>query len=130
MSDRGAFGVVRGTSRLKAVRRPEPVPLSVPSSAASHRASEAARYLISWPDAASSSRNLQEETRVILSTLMPHEQQILRMRFGIGEARHRSVEEIARHYALETNNILEIEAQALRKLRHSGGRRLKSVDRR
>ena len=66
----------------------------------------------------------------MLSTVTHQEQQVLRMRFGIDETPHRSVEEIARYYALESGHILEIEAQALRKLRHPNGRPLKSVSRR
>jgi len=129
MSERGAFGTARGTLRLKAVKREKAVPRATQDAVGRARQSPVAPRLISWPDAANS-RNLQEETRVILSTLMPHEQQILRMRFGIGEARYRSVAEIARRYALGAGHILEIEAQALRKLRHPGGRPLKSVGRR
>jgi len=129
MSERNGFGVVRGTLRLKTVRRPKVTPRGPQDSVARQRLHLALPRLISWPDAANS-RNLQEETRVILSTLTPHEQQVLRMRFGIGAAPYRSIEEIASHYALETGHILQIEAQALRKLRHPGGRPLKSVGRR
>ena len=129
MSERGTFGVVRGTLRFKTVKRRRHPFGGVQDSVPSLRMHAEAPRLISWPDAANS-RDLQEETRVILSTLTHHEQRVLRMRFGIGEALHCSVEEIARYCALDCGHILEIQAQALRKLRHPGGRPLKSVSRR
>jgi Sigma-70, region 4 len=87
-----------------------------------------AERLISFPDAANC-RDLREQTKVVLSTLTHHEQQVLRMRFGIGDTGHYTVEEIAQHCALACNRILDIEAQALRKLRHPGGKPLRSVSR-
>ena len=129
MGERIAFGVVKGQLRLKAGKR-ESATRSVPRQPVSNLWTRvAAPRLISWPDAANG-RDLREETRLILSTLTDPERDVLRMRFGIGEVRHCSVEEIARHYTLESGHVLEIEAQALRKLRHPGGRPLKSVSRR
>jgi DNA-directed RNA polymerase sigma subunit (sigma70/sigma32) len=129
MSERIEFGVVKGKLRLMTVKRgvgARSVPRDPVSSLWTRGATQ---RLISWPDAANW-RDLREEIRLILSTLTDHERGVLRMRFGIGEVRHRSVEEIACHYALESGRVLEIEAQALRKLRHPSGRPLKSVSRR
>ena len=77
------------------------------------------RRLISFPDAAIS-KTLQEQTRVVLATLSPWEEQILRLRFGIGESSGRTLEEISAEVALAREQILKIETQALRKLRHPG----------
>jgi RNA polymerase primary sigma factor len=75
--------------------------------------------LISKPDAAIS-RNLGEQTRMVLAILMPREAQVLRMRFGIGDASVHTAEEIGRSFALSREQILQIESRALRKLRSPG----------
>ena len=75
-----------------------------------------AARLLSPLDAAIS-RRLQEHTRMVLATLMPHEEQLLRMRFGIGEPADHTRDEIGRILALSRERILEIESRALRKLR-------------
>jgi RNA polymerase primary sigma factor len=128
MGERVGWDVFKGRLRLKAVNRRGGIRPEAPDSIAGGWTHGVTRRLISWPDAAKS-RDLREETQAMLSRLTPHEQAVLRMRFGIGKARYCSVEEIARYYALESNHILDIEAQALRKLRHPG-RSLKSVSRR
>ena len=66
---------------------------------------------------------------MVLSTLTHHEELVLRMRFGLGDAQQSSVEEIARHFTLPCDHILEIDAQALRDLCDAGGRSLRSVNR-
>jgi len=74
------------------------------------------RDLISPPNAAMCN-GLREQTKQLLATLTPYEQQVLRMRFGIGDARHHTLEEISTEVALAQRQILDVEAQALRKLR-------------
>jgi DNA-directed RNA polymerase sigma subunit (sigma70/sigma32) len=128
MGERIEFGVLRGKRQLRAVKRSSGTTVTPRDLVASLWTRVATRRLISWPDAANC-RDLQEQTRVLLSTLTDHEQQVLRMRFGIGAARHCSVDEIAQYYALTSDHIREIEAQALRKLRHPAGRPLRSVNR-
>ena len=85
--------------------------------------------LLSPPDGAIS-RTLQEQTRMVLATLMPHEEQLLRMRFGIGEIGDHTRDEIGRILALPRARVLEIESRALRKLRRpSPALRLRSATR-
>ncbi|GIW43997.1 MAG: RNA polymerase sigma factor RpoD [Candidatus Binatia bacterium] len=75
------------------------------------------RQTISPADAAVYS-NLEEQTRRVLATLTPREEQILRMRFGIGEKSDYTLEEVGQKFAVTRERIRQIEAKALRKLRH------------
>jgi RNA polymerase primary sigma factor len=64
------------------------------------------------------SGNLQEHTAEVLKTLTPREEQIVRMRFGIGEDPKRTLEEVGRSFNVTRERIRQIEATAMRKLRH------------
>ena len=70
---------------------------------------------------------LAEQTRKVLTTLTPREEKVLRMRFGIGEKADHTLEEVGQDFAVTRERIRQIEAKALRKLRHpSRAKRLKS----
>ena len=71
------------------------------------------------PDDAAISANLAEQTRKVLSTLTPREEKVLRMRFGIGERSDHTLEEVGRKFSVTRERIRQIEAKALKKLRHS-----------
>ncbi|MBM4277696.1 MAG: RNA polymerase sigma factor RpoD [Deltaproteobacteria bacterium] len=62
--------------------------------------------------------SLAEQTRKILSTLTAREEKVLRMRFGIGEKYDRTLEEVGQDFEVTRERIRQIEAKALRKLRH------------
>jgi RNA polymerase primary sigma factor len=64
--------------------------------------------------------NLGEVTRTVLATLTPREEQILRMRFGIGLKTDCTLEEVGKVFAVSRERIRQIEAKALRKLRQTG----------
>ena len=64
--------------------------------------------------------NLGEQTRKVLATLTPREEQILRMRFGIGQKTDYTLEEVGNQFAVTRERIRQIEAKALRKLRQTG----------
>ncbi|HUB08437.1 MAG TPA: RNA polymerase sigma factor RpoD [Myxococcales bacterium] len=71
--------------------------------------------------------NLAEQTRKVLATLTPREEKVLRMRFGIGEESDHTLEEVGQDFEVTRERIRQIEAKALRKLRHpSRSKRLKS----
>jgi RNA polymerase primary sigma factor len=63
-------------------------------------------------------RNLAAHTRKVLSTLTPREEKVLKMRFGIGERSNHTLEEVGQDFAVTRERIRQIEAKALRKLRH------------
>ncbi|OUR98767.1 RNA polymerase sigma factor RpoD [Halobacteriovorax marinus] len=70
---------------------------------------------------------LSEQTRSVLSTLTPREEKVLRMRFGIGEKSDHTLEEVGQDFFVTRERIRQIEAKALRKLRHpSRAKMLKS----
>jgi len=70
---------------------------------------------------------LAEQTRSVLRTLTPREEKVLRMRFGIGEKADHTLEEVGRDFSVTRERIRQIEAKALRKLRHpSRSKKLKS----
>ena len=71
--------------------------------------------------------NLADQTRRVLATLTPREEKVLRMRFGIGESSDHTLEEVGQDFSVTRERIRQIEAKALRKLRHpSRSKQLKS----
>jgi RNA polymerase primary sigma factor len=79
------------------------------------------------PSEAAVNLNLAEQTRKVLATLTPREEKVLRMRFGIGEKADHTLEEVGQDFTVTRERIRQIEAKALRKLRHpTRSRKLKS----
>ncbi len=71
--------------------------------------------------------NLSEQTRKVLSTLTPREEKVLKMRFGIDEKADHTLEEVGQNFDVTRERIRQIEAKALRKLRHpSRSKKLRS----
>jgi RNA polymerase primary sigma factor len=68
--------------------------------------------------------NLSEKTLEVLSTLAPREARVLKMRFGIGERSNHTLEEVGQDFEVTRERIRQIEAKALRKLRHPSRSRL------
>ncbi len=64
------------------------------------------------------SKSLRGQTREVLQTLTPREEKVLRMRFGIGEKSDHTLEEVGQDFDVTRERIRQIEAKALRKLRH------------
>ena len=62
--------------------------------------------------------NLGEQTRKVLATLTPREEKVLRMRFGIIDGCEHTLEEVGQDFEVTRERIRQIEAKALRKLRH------------
>ncbi len=72
------------------------------------------------------SQSLREQTRQVLSTLSPRQERVLRLRFGIDGASDHTLEEVGRDFGVTRERIRQVEAKALRKLRHpSRANRLK-----
>jgi RNA polymerase primary sigma factor len=79
------------------------------------------------PTEAVINHNLADKTRQVLATLTPREEKVLRMRFGIGEKSDHTLEEVGQDFDVTRERIRQIEAKALRKLRHpSRAKQLKS----
>jgi len=71
--------------------------------------------------------NLKEITRQALNTLTPREERVIRMRFGLEDGTERTLEEVGQNFGVTRERIRQIEAKALRKLRHPGrSRRLRA----
>jgi RNA polymerase primary sigma factor len=70
------------------------------------------------PSDATTKANLGDLTRTALGTLTPREEKVLRMRFGIDEVKDHTLEEVGQDFDVTRERIRQIEAKALRKLRH------------
>jgi RNA polymerase primary sigma factor len=68
--------------------------------------------------------NLRDSTTQILSTLTPREERVLRMRFGVGMSTEHTLEEVGQQFNVTRERIRQIEAKALKKLRHPSRARL------
>jgi RNA polymerase primary sigma factor len=80
------------------------------------------------PAEAAIGANVQERTAQVLRTLTPREEKIIRMRFGMEDGSERTLEEVGHSFGVTRERIRQIEAKALRKLRHhSRSRDLKSL---
>ena len=62
--------------------------------------------------------NLKEQTESVLKTLTPREEKVIKMRFGVGDGSEHTLEEVGQNFAVTRERIRQIEAKALRKLRH------------
>ncbi|MCE5195344.1 MAG: sigma-70 family RNA polymerase sigma factor [Nitrospiraceae bacterium] len=69
--------------------------------------------------------DISEQMQQILKTLTPKEERVIRMRFGIGADRDHTLEEVGRHLSITRERVRQIEAKALRKLKHPS--RLKAL---
>jgi len=78
------------------------------------------------PAEAAAQRLLSEQLNEVLHTLTPREEQVLKLRFGLMDGRPRTLEEVGKEFHITRERIRQIEAKALRKLRHpSRSKRLK-----
>ena len=98
----------------------EPISLETPigDDADSHLGDFIEDKRVVSPSDAVENINLQEQTRRVLATLTPREEKVLRMRFGIGERSDHTLEEVGKNFDVTRERIRQIEAKALRKLRH------------
>ncbi len=78
------------------------------------------------PDDAVAQEKLKKQLLTVLDTLTPREEKVIRLRYGIDDSRPRTLEEVGREFNVTRERIRQIEAKALRKLRHpSRSKRLK-----
>ncbi|ANY85378.1 RNA polymerase sigma factor RpoD (plasmid) [Microvirga ossetica] len=76
------------------------------------------------PDLAAIQSNLRDTTTQMLATLSPREERVLRMRFGIGLKSDHTLEEVGQQFSVTRERIRQIEAKALRKLKHPSRSRM------
>ncbi len=76
------------------------------------------------PSEAVTTLELKEQTARVLSTLSPREERIIKMRFGLEDGSERTLEEVGQDFEVTRERIRQIEAKALRKLRHASRSRM------
>ncbi len=79
------------------------------------------------PYSGTEKRELSEKMIQLLKTLHPNEEKVIRMRFGIGVDRDHTLEEVGRYLSLTRERVRQIEAKALRKLKHPGRLRVLKI---
>ena len=127
IAERMEMGLDKVRKVLKIAKEPISLETPIGEEEDSHLGDFIEDKAIISPQEAVISSNLSEQTRRILSTLTPREERVLRMRFGIGEKYDHTVEEVGQDFDVTRERIRQIEAKALRKLRHpSRARKLKS----
>src|SRR5262249_11750785 len=104
---------------LKTVKEPISLETPIGDEAESSLSDFVEDQLAPSPVEAAVQGNLGEQTRKMLATLTPREEQILRMRFGIGRKTDYSLEEVGKQFAVTRERIRQIQEKALRKLRHT-----------
>ena len=70
------------------------------------------------PEQYAANEMLKEQLAEVLDTLSDREEEVLRLRFGLDDGKARTLEEVGQHFEVTRERIRQIEAKALRKLRH------------
>ncbi len=127
IADKMEFPLEKVRKVLKIAKEPLSLETPIGDEEDSHLGDFIEDKKISTPMEAVVSLNLSDQTAKMLSTLTPREERVLRKRFGIGEKTAHTLEEVGRDFDVTRERIRQIEAKALRKLRHpSRSTRLKS----
>ncbi len=112
---------------LKIAQRPISMETPIGVDGDSHLGDFIANLAALSPADAAISVRLKEQTERVLSTLTPREKEVIKMRFGLEDGSERTLAQIARPLAVSRERIRQIQAEALRKLRHpSRSRKLRS----
>jgi RNA polymerase primary sigma factor len=108
-------------AKLRKVRKIMQVPISLETPIGEEGDSHLGDFIkdsaVLAPDEAAINVNLKEQTALVLHTLTPREEKIMRMRFGLDDDSEHTLEEVGRTFAVTRERIRQIEAKALRKLR-------------
>ena len=109
-------------AKLRNVRKIMQVPISLETPIGEEGDSHLGDFIkdsaVLAPDEAAINVNLKEQTGQVLHTLTPREEKIMKMRFGLEDDSEHTLEEVGRAFAVTRERIRQIEAKALRKLRH------------
>jgi len=113
--------------RVSEIYRIAPEPLSLETPIGEEEDSHLADFIQDQetvsPDDAATHQLLRERIVEVLSELTPRERDVLRMRFGLDDGYPRTLEEVGRHFQVTRERIRQIEAKALKKLRHAKRRK-------
>jgi RNA polymerase primary sigma factor len=113
--------------RVSEIIRIAPEPLSLETPIGEEEDSHLADFIQDQesvsPDDAASQQLLRERIVEVLSELSPRERDVLRMRFGLDDGYPRTLEEVGRHFNVTRERIRQIEAKAIKKLRHAKRRK-------
>jgi len=117
-------------NKVRKVLRVAQEPISIETPVGEEEESHLGDFIVdkrvASPSEAVINLNLREQTAEVLKTLSPREEKIIRMRFGLQDGSEHTLEEVGQHFAVTRERIRQIEAKALRKLRHpSRSHRLK-----
>ena len=109
-------------SKVRKVMRIAQEPISLETPVGEEEESHLGDFIIDRrvvsPSEAVINLNLREQTAEVLKTLSPREEKIIKMRFGLQDGSEHTLEEVGQHFAVTRERIRQIEAKALRKLRH------------
>ncbi|MGA2328157.1 MAG: RNA polymerase sigma factor RpoD [Bryobacteraceae bacterium] len=109
-------------SKIRKVLRIAQEPISLETPVGEEEESHLGDFIIDRrvvsPSEAVINLNLREQTAEVLKTLSPREEKIIKMRFGLMDGSEHTLEEVGQHFAVTRERIRQIEAKALRKLRH------------
>ena len=109
-------------SKVRKVMRIAQEPISLETQVGEEEESHLGDFIVDRqgisPSEAVINLNLREQTAEVLKTLSPREEKIVKMRFGLMDGSEHTLEEVGQHFAVTRERIRQIEAKALRKLRH------------
>jgi len=109
-------------SKVRKVLRISQEPISLETPVGEEEESHLGDFIVDRrvvsPSEAVINLNLREQTAEVLKTLSPREEKIIKMRFGLQDGSEHTLEEVGQHFAVTRERIRQIEAKALRKLRH------------
>jgi RNA polymerase primary sigma factor len=109
-------------SKVRRVLRISQEPISLQTPVGEEEESNLGDFLVDSrmvsPSEAVINLNLREQTAEVLKTLSPREEKIVKMRFGLQDGSEHTLEEVGQNFAVTRERIRQIEAKALRKLRH------------
>lgn len=127
IADRMDIPVIKVRKVLKIAQEPISLETPIGDEEDSHLGDFIEDKQVVSPAEAVISLNLKEQTDSILKTLTPREEKVIKMRFGVGERSEHTLEEVGQNFAVTRERIRQIEAKALRKLRHpSRSRKLRA----
>ena len=112
----------RAASQVERIMRISQEPMSLETPVGSEEDSYLGDFIkdetMPEPDDAASQQLLREQLRLILNSLNHRERQVLEMRFGLKDGQSHTLEEVGQAFGVTRERIRQIEAKALRKLRH------------